>query len=71
MRCECCDRILSDVEATSKFKESGAYTNMCTTCQGYLPKEVTIITRKEEPEEQEVDYFDFESIKNDQEDTEE
>ena len=52
MRCECCDRILSDSEATSKFAGSGEYTNMCGGCQGHLPKEVRIVTRVDLEEQQ-------------------
>jgi hypothetical protein len=52
MRCECCDRVLSDLEATAKFvdEDGGAptrFVNMCTKCQSFLPKEVRIITRED------------------------
>jgi hypothetical protein len=47
MRCECCDRILSDLEATSKFKGSGTYTNMCTTCIRSLPDDVEVVNRSD------------------------
>lgn len=32
MKCYCCDHILTTQESTRKFKESGNYTEMCTTC---------------------------------------
>jgi hypothetical protein len=44
MHCDCCDRLLSDSEATARF-ESGAYVSMCRKCSDFLPKEVRIITR--------------------------
>lgn len=52
MRCECCDRILSDSEATSKFAGSGLFTNMCKTCQGFMPKELKVVTRSDLEEEE-------------------
>jgi hypothetical protein len=71
MRCECCDRILSDEEATSKFVESGTYTNMCTGCLGFLPKEIKVATRQEKPEEKDVDFYDYEGDQDGQENFEE
>lgn len=47
MRCECCDRLLDDVEATARFAESGEFVNMCTKCRGWLPKELKIILRND------------------------
>jgi hypothetical protein len=32
MRCECCNRILSDYEATAKNANTGAYLNACLFC---------------------------------------
>lgn len=32
MRCYCCNHILSKAEATRKFSESGAFTEMCNAC---------------------------------------
>jgi len=32
VKCYCCDHILTTQESTRKFKESGNYTEMCTTC---------------------------------------
>lgn len=51
MRCECCDRILSDFEATSKFKESNTYTNMCKACAKSLPSEIEIVGNSDLEEE--------------------
>lgn len=52
MRCECCNKILSDKEATARFfdedKEAAPrYVGMCTECQGFLPAEVKILTRSD------------------------
>lgn len=32
MRCYACNHILSKQEATRKFTESGAFTELCNTC---------------------------------------
>jgi hypothetical protein len=40
MRCYCCDKILSSVEATRKFSDSGEYTEMCNECLGHISGEV-------------------------------
>lgn len=32
MRCICCDVRLSPKESCTKFKESGNYTEMCSSC---------------------------------------
>lgn len=32
MRCYCCNNILKPSESTRKFKESGAFTDMCDKC---------------------------------------
>jgi hypothetical protein len=50
MRCECCDRPLSDKEATAKFvpenkDDAPRYVGMCRTCQGFLPDGITIVNR--------------------------
>lgn len=68
MRCECCDKQLSDLEATAKFVNENAggpnrYTNMCNGCLKFLPPEVRIITRNDLPEEliedEEIEEGDF------------
>lgn len=50
MRCECCNKVLSDKEATARYApnegERGIrYVGMCTECQGFLPASVKILTR--------------------------
>jgi hypothetical protein len=67
MRCVCCNRVLSDVEATSKFASSGEYTDMCTTCQKTLPDEVRILTRQvTETEEVKQEFYDYETEDDDE-----
>lgn len=52
MRCDCCNNILSDYEATLKFKGSGEYSNMCTTCIKELPDDIEFIRRNDLLEEE-------------------
>ena len=39
MRCNCCNKMLSDFEATRKNAKTGEYMDMCNECIGYLPPE--------------------------------
>lgn len=32
MKCSCCDRRLSDFEATRKHKDTGAFLDLCSGC---------------------------------------
>jgi hypothetical protein len=63
IRCSCCDRILSDAEATAKFVEPDGskptrFVEMCTKCQGYLPPSVRVVTRSDlEETGKDVDFF--------------
>lgn len=73
MRCECCDVILEDIEATARFldvvdgvAQATRYVGMCRACQKWLPPEVTIITRPDldnpknyDDVENKSDYFDL------------
>lgn len=63
MRCDCCDRALSDMESTAKFAD-GRYVNMCKKCQGFLPPETKVIQRYDlektlQDDEEYVDEFNF------------
>lgn len=42
MRCNCCDRPLSNLESTRKFA-SGTYVDMCTKCLGTISESVSVI----------------------------
>lgn len=41
MRCNCCNRALSNQEATSKFS-SGVYTDMCNKCLSTIAEDVVV-----------------------------
>jgi hypothetical protein len=60
MRCVCCDVILTDFEATRKFKESNTYADMCTTCVKTLPDDIEFIVRGDLVGEQSPEEFDLE-----------
>ena len=71
MRCECCDKQLSDKEATARYApenptDAPRYVGMCKTCQGFLPPGVKILTRFDLedtlPDEDRIDdsSFDYE-----------
>jgi hypothetical protein len=47
VRCNCCNKILEDVEATAKFVGSGEYAEMCRTCIKTLPPEVKVKFRSD------------------------
>lgn len=61
MRCDCCNNILSDREATRKFKESGEYTNTCTNCLSYISDVPTRDSRnlREDDEDLDEDLIDY------------
>ena len=72
MRCECCNVLLTDSEATAKFAEPDGrkatrYVSMCNKCVQYLPKEVRIVTRADLEEDTEDDDFDLEDLEHDEE----
>jgi hypothetical protein len=54
MRCYCCNNILKPSEATRKFRESGAYTDMCDGCLSEISDDVNTV----EGEGQDEDLFD-------------
>lgn len=68
MRCNCCDKELSDSEATAKFVEKDGskphrYVEMCHECRGFLPPDIKIVSRPvrevfEEPEERDEYHLD-------------
>lgn len=37
MRCNCCNKLLSDFESTRKNAVTGEYMDMCNECLSYLP----------------------------------
>jgi len=57
MRCECCNRALSNQESTSKFL-SGEYTNMCNKCLSTIEEDVQTMDSDIDGEDIEEDYDD-------------
>jgi hypothetical protein len=73
MRCECCNVLLTDSEATAKFAEPDGrkatrYVSMCNKCKEFLPKEIRILTRADlEEDETDEDELDEEFENDDEE----
>lgn len=44
MKCVCCNKVLSDYEATIKHAETGAYLDTCTECLGEIMALVPLTT---------------------------
>ena len=42
MRCYCCNKILSDQEATRRFQESEEFVDMCNECLSTIEDEVDV-----------------------------
>ena len=42
MRCVCCNKLLSDYEATLKHGETGQYLDTCSSCLDEIMAEVNI-----------------------------
>ena len=67
MRCLCCDKILSDKEATRKGVNTGDYLDMCDGCFSTVAEEFPYIEghgssgRPLDNEEDFEDYGDWES----------
>lgn len=45
MRCRCCDKRLSDFEATRKHINTGEYLDMCNKCYATIDKQVLSFER--------------------------
>jgi len=45
MRCYCCNKALSDYEATRKSVSTGQFLDMCNKCYGSISSEVLAIER--------------------------
>lgn len=45
MRCRCCDKKLSDFEATRKHITTGEYLDMCNKCYSTIDKQVLSFER--------------------------
>lgn len=47
MRCVCCDRVLSDFEATRKSVNTNQYIDMCQRCYNTIVKDVPTLERED------------------------
>lgn len=58
MRCEACDELMTDLDATAKF-EDGRFVGLCGLCRQWLPKSIKIVLRKDlidAPKDREVNH---------------
>jgi hypothetical protein len=57
MRCYCCNKALSDYEATRKSVSTGDFLDMCNKCYGSISSEVLAIERTDLRHEDEESEF--------------
>jgi hypothetical protein len=55
MRCYACNVILTPLEATRKFEESGEFVDLCTKCLGTIAEDVLLDEENIFDEEQDDD----------------
>lgn len=60
MHCECCDAVLTDIEARIKFKHSGVFANTCLACLATM--DTPYLLPKDENEEVLDEEFEFEEF---------
>lgn len=63
MRCSCCDKELTDSEATAKYVEADGskphrFVDMCSECLGYMPSNVRVVRRPQADKREEYDPYD-------------
>lgn len=64
MRCYCCNKALSDYEATRKSVTTGNFLDMCNKCYGTISSDVLAMERPDlRHEDQDED--EFHDMKND------
>lgn len=64
MRCYCCNKALSDYEATRKSVTTGNFLDMCNKCYGTISGDVLSLERTDlRHEDQDED--EFHDVKND------
>ena len=62
MRCYCCNKALSDYEATRKSVTTGNFLDMCNKCYGSISGEVLAIERQDlKHEDEEEPLYDEDS----------
>lgn len=59
MRCRCCDKRLSDFEATRKHITTGEYLDMCNKCYSTIDKQVLSFERYDLYDEEETEQSDL------------
>jgi hypothetical protein len=57
MRCYCCNKALSDYEATRKSVSTGDFLDMCNKCYGSISSEVLAVERTDLRHEDEDEEF--------------
>jgi hypothetical protein len=57
MRCYCCNKALSDYEATRKSVQTGNFLDMCNKCYGSISGDILAIERTDLRHEDEDDEF--------------
>jgi hypothetical protein len=55
MRCRCCDKRLSDFEATRKNIHTNEYLDMCNKCYSTIDKDILAYERYDLYDEEETD----------------
>lgn len=64
MRCYCCNKALSDYEATRKSVTTGNFLDMCNKCYGTISSDVLAMERPDLRHEDQ-DENEFHDMKND------
>jgi hypothetical protein len=68
MRCRCCDKKLSDFEATRKSIHTGEYLDMCNKCYNTISNQVLSYERydlyDDEDEQDTPEQFDMDYVAN-------
>ena len=59
MRCYCCNKALSDYEATRKSVQTGQFLDMCNKCYGSIASDVLAIERTDlrHEDDEELDFY--------------
>ena len=58
MRCYCCNKALSDYEATRKSVTTGNFLDMCNKCYGSISNDVLALERTDLKHEEEDEFHD-------------
>ena len=67
MRCYCCNKILSDFEATRKSVHTNEYLDMCNKCYATISDDLLTYERtdlydEEDYEEEDLDHNEYDSF---------